>query len=644
MIKRVFSILLTLVMVFTLMPMAVFATDEGGTVPPEDGIVDLPTEPVNPIDGEDEEDPAPTVSYALLTVALKGDCSEELKGGKFVLKNSSDEVLKEWTTDEKGEFLLDYYVDGTYKLYQTEAPTHFAMGQYVEFDVIISDSGASLSLQPYNGNESPTVVGTEEAVTYNVYNTRLQGTLGISAEHAFQKNGLAVSEGDWLENVAETEYKLTVTVAPAVGAALSGVYGDAEFANNVAELTLKQGETAEVTGLPCGTKYAVTTESGDAYVASVTDGEGVISAEGGAAKATYTYFYEDHNKGFNAVWVDGMNPEAKPVGKLTVYGEEACENVIAELTPDADGKLTWSTETVGTYYLKETETPAGYHGNSDVIALTVATQTLIGGGKTEHRMVYTAANLEGTVVEEGVDEAYADKVYTVVSAPIQQITVSAQVSWVVPEGYTDIPESVDVQLYRDGAAYGNPVTLNAENNWKTSWFGVNITDNYTWKVAQVSIPEGYSEAVVHNGANVYTIQNTLNYNKVTVSASVSWLNPKDYTKQPISAKLTLYRDGEAYDTVSVNESNQWMYRWQDLPDCFEWTVDEPVVPSEYKKKITHVGNAWVIVNAHEEIPLTGDNSHVWLWAGATGVAAIGLAATLLVLLKKRKAEKNQDEE
>ena len=113
---------------------------------------------------------------------------------------------------------------------------------------------------------------------------------------------------------------------------------------------------------------------------------------------------------------------------------------------------------------------------------------------------------------------------------------------------------------------------------------------------------------------------------------------------PVSAKLTLYRDGVAYDSVTVSESSKWVHRWQNMPDCFDWTVDEPVVPSGYKKKITHAGNSWVIVNAHEEIPLTGDDSNVWLWAGAAGVATVGLAITLIVLLKKRKADENQDEE
>ena len=137
------------------------------------------------------------------------------------------------------------------------------------------------------------------------------------------------------------------------------------------------------------------------------------------------------------------------------------------------------------------------------------------------------------------------------------------------------------------------------------------------------------------------IVNTLEYGTKSVSVSKVWLNPKDYDKQPTSIAVVLYRDGEAYATVTLSKDNDWSYKWKGLEDCFEWTVDEPTVPKDYSKKITHIGNAWVITNAHKDIPLTGDDSNVLLWAGATGVAVVGLGASLFLLLKKRKKEEDE---
>ena len=68
------------------------------------------------------------------------------------------------------------------------------------------------------------------------------------------------------------------------------------------------------------------------------------------------------------------------------------------------------------------------------------------------------------------------------------------------------PESIDVQLLRDGEAYGDSVTLNEENGWKASWSG--LSKSYDWSVEEVEIPVGYTSAVTNAGKN-WTITNTL---------------------------------------------------------------------------------------------------------------------------------------
>lgn len=640
--KRILSMLMLLVLLMTMLPTAALAADDGA-IPPDNGGVtdpDMPDEPVIPIDGEGGE-VNPPVQHALLTVLLKGDRNELLEGGKFELKSLTDEKLTEWTTDSEGKFVMDYYVNGTYKLIQTGAPEYFNFGEYKEYDVIVEEDGAKLSLQPFEGNESATVADVENPVEYTMKNKRMTGNLEIAVQNVYMENSVEVSDCLWIENVDATEYEVTLTITNLFEEKLNGTYGDVTITDNVAELKMKAGDSLSVSGIPAGFGYSVSVnDDGAAYVSTVAGGEGKFSATEAAAVVTNTYEYKTHNAGFNAVWVDALAPDTYPAGKLTVYSDAECATAVAELTPDANGKIHLDTAAAGSYYLKETTTPEGYHGNSEVYTITAKEETIVVNGYTEQRMVVRAEALSGTVAEPDMDEAYADNVYTVVSTPIQPVTVSIQVAWIAPEGYTNHPESVDMQLLRNGVAYGNPVTLNAENNWKTSWSGADITDNYAWTPVQVAVPEGYSEGYVSDGY-AYTVENELLYSNVTVSASVSWLNPKDYTQQPVSAKLTLYRDGTAYETVTVNEAGGWVHRWKDLPDCFNWTVDEDVVPSGYKKKVTHVRNAWVVVNAHEEIPLTGDDSNVWLWAGAAGVALVGLAVTLVLLLKKRKTDNEE---
>jgi uncharacterized repeat protein (TIGR02543 family)/LPXTG-motif cell wall-anchored protein len=70
---------------------------------------------------------------------------------------------------------------------------------------------------------------------------------------------------------------------------------------------------------------------------------------------------------------------------------------------------------------------------------------------------------------------------------------------------TLIPASVDVQLYRNGRAYGSPVSLSASNGWSYIWSGLSM--EYTWSVDEVNVPAGYARSVSLDH-NVYTITNT----------------------------------------------------------------------------------------------------------------------------------------
>lgn len=215
--------------------------------------------------------------------------------------------------------------------------------------------------------------------------------------------------------------------------------------------------------------------------------------------------------------------------------------------------------------------------------------------------------------------------------------------WNVPDGYTNIPASVEMQLYRDGKAYGDPVKLSKDNGWTYKW--EDLPDCFDWTVAEINVPAGYEAygPITEDGWTNYIV-NTLDYDLEYVNVYKLWLNPTGYTKQPTSVTAVLYRDGVAYDSVVLSKENNWTYKWEDLPDCFKWTVDEPTVPSDYSKKITHLGNNWVITNAHKDIPLTGDDSNIALWAGVIGVAVVGLTASLILLLKKRKEEDEQEEQ
>ena len=64
--------------------------------------------------------------------------------------------------------------------------------------------------------------------------------------------------------------------------------------------------------------------------------------------------------------------------------------------------------------------------------------------------------------------------------------------WKGDEGRSDRPQSVEIEIFRDGISY-ETVTLSAENNWSYSWKANN--DGASWKVVERNIPAGYTMTV-----------------------------------------------------------------------------------------------------------------------------------------------------
>ena len=80
----------------------------------------------------------------------------------------------------------------------------------------------------------------------------------------------------------------------------------------------------------------------------------------------------------------------------------------------------------------------------------------------------------------------------------------------IPEGATvpERPDSVTVNLYRDGVLY-DTVILSSSNNWRHIW--KELETKYNWFVDEVSV-EGY-ETSIYTDHNVFVITNTSVLNK-----------------------------------------------------------------------------------------------------------------------------------
>ena len=429
-----------------------------------------------------------------------------------------------------------------------------------------------------------------------------------------------VGPGTWADGV------LTVTNEKKVGSLNitkkvvdpEGLYTDAVYSFTLdcsddafdKTFTLKADESIDIQDIPWGTTYTLTENTaGAAFTGAITDeGNGRIWGDENRILVTNTYRYTDHNNGLNLVKVDADDTaRVIPGAGFTLYGDEALKTELgSEVFSDTNGALNLPIEAAGTYFLVETTTPEGYHPNNMVYVVTAEEKVEVrnagtADALTERQMHIRIAELTGATDNQ------IDYVYSIENTAIKPLTVSVEKVW-DDGGYHARPDDVEVTLYRDNEAF-ETVTLNEENHWRYTWD--ELTDEYDWSVDEATIPAEYSKSVENEG-NDWTITNTRTPKPVEISVAKAWRHNggKDL---PESIEVTLFKDGEAYDTVTLNADNNWEHTWTGLTDVSVWSVNEVDVPAGYTKEIiTEDGLKFTIVNTRTVNPVEVRVTKVWV--------------------------------
>ena len=132
-------------------------------------------------------------------------------------------------------------------------------------------------------------------------------------------------------------------------------------------------------------------------------------------------------------------------------------------------------------------------------------------------------------------------------------------------------EAVEAELYANGEATGNKVTLNAENNWTAKFASVDVKKDGTRIKYEVKGTEadGYDISVAGDILDEKGLVLTYKHIPavVNVSARVSWndANNQDGIR-PTDTLVQLYADGTALGDKAVIESNkEWTKTWSNLP-------------------------------------------------------------------------------
>ena len=214
------------------------------------------------------------------------------------------------------------------------------------------------------------------------------------------------------------------------------------------------------------------------------------------------------------------------------------------------------------------------------------------------------------------------------------------------------PETVKVQLYRDGVdPVGNPILLSENNNWTYTWESLPKIDDgklISYTVDEIEIPDGYSKSVTKDGTK-FIIKNIHKPGTTLVKVTKVWADNNDkYQTRPKTIEVQLYKSvagkiDAVGDPVELSENNGWKYTWSNLAKqekgvTIIYSVDEVEVPEGYSKTVVRENDgkvvSFVITNSRPDTPKTGDAFK--LIPVAFLMAAAFITGAFVIWRKKRR--------
>ncbi len=229
------------------------------------------------------------------------------------------------------------------------------------------------------------------------------------------------------------------------------------------------------------------------------------------------------------------------------------------------------------------------------------------------------------------------------------------------------PENVKVQLYKNGVAEGDVVTLNTSNRWRAKWNNLQAKENGNTIIYVVKELDGNNNPIDNNGAldEHYTVTYAATTNKITITnrhvpttvdieVEKVWddLDNRDGVR-PESVRVQLYKNGRAQgSSVTLDSSNSWKYKWTELAAIengteIEYTVKELNNSSRAVENNTNLnenyvatyevsGNKTTITNKH--VPATTDIEVEKVWDDQDNKEGLRPSSVKVQLYKNGTAE------
>ena len=82
-------------------------------------------------------------------------------------------------------------------------------------------------------------------------------------------------------------------------------------------------------------------------------------------------------------------------------------------------------------------------------------------------------------------------------------------------------------------------------------------------------------------------------------------NDDNAKMRPVYVTVDLFKNGELFDTVTLNEENNWQFFWDELDPEAEWRVAEREIPVKYDVIVDYNSTQYLIKNTYNPSRKTG---------------------------------------
>ena len=315
----------------------------------------------------------------------------------------------------------------------------------------------------------------------------------------------------------------------------------------------------------------------------------------GKTTITNTHEIEKTERAVEKVWDDNNNQDGKQPESIQVQLKAGDNNVGDEITLNASNNWKYTWKNLDKY------------SNGEEINYTIKEISKINGYDTKY---------ESTVKDEVTT-------YVITNTHIPEV-VSKSVEKVWNDNNNQDgkrPENIQVQLKANGNNKGDTITLNADNEWKYTWSGLEKYSDgkeVTYTIEEINVPEGYTVSYNTETEEKTIITNTHEVEKTSYSVEKIWNdNNNQDGKRSESIQVQLKANGNNEGAIiTLNVDNEWKYTWNDLPKYengkeITYSVEE-IVPEGYTASYnTETEGKTIITNTHTSEETTYSVEKVW---------------------------------